>query len=173
MGFSPSFVNQINQMNPAAVKVPSISISGLGVLADSTQSVNWDDVSSFAANATRILRNHTLRFGAEYRVYRDTRRSFGNSAPTRILRNHTLRFGAEYRVYRDTRRSFGNSAGILTFDGTYTNGPLDNAPFAPMGQGLAAFLLGQPSSGSIDVNNSAAQRRSEERRVGKECRSRW
>jgi hypothetical protein len=130
MGFSPSFVNQINQMNPAAVKVPSISISGLGVLADSTQSVNWDDVSSFAANATRILRNHTLRFGAEY------------------------------RVYRDTRRSFGNSAGILTFDGTYTNGPLDNAPFAPMGQGLAAFLLGQPSSGSIDVNNSAAQRSS-------------
>jgi hypothetical protein len=127
MGFASSFVEQINRMNPTGAKLPYISISGLGALADSAKSLNWDDVYAFSANVTRILRDHTLRFGAEY------------------------------RVYRDTRRSFGNSSGLLTFDGTWTNGPLDNSPFAPIGQGLASFLLGLPSSGSIDVNDSAAQ----------------
>jgi hypothetical protein len=127
MGFSSSFVDQINLMSPGGLKLPYISISGLGTLSSSSNSLNWDDIYSFAANATRILGSHTLRFGAEY------------------------------RVYRDTRHSWGNSSGLLTFDGTYTNGPLDNAPFAPQGQALAAFLLGLPSSGSIDVNASAAQ----------------
>ena len=35
---------------------------------------------------------------------------------------------------------------------SWTNGPLNNAAPAPLGQDLAAFLMGLPSSGSIDKN---------------------
>lgn len=130
LGFSPAFVDRIKQMDPNGVKLPNMSISGLGGLANGVRSASWDDVHSFAANVTRIVRAHAMRFGTEY------------------------------RIYLDNRRSFGNSSGALTFDGRWTNGPLDNSPYAPMGQGLASFLMGLPGSGGIDVNDSSAQRSS-------------
>ena len=65
---------------------------------------------------------------------------------TRLHGKHTLRFGADVRLYR----TFGFAGGFdvspqLTFLPTYTNGPLDNAAVAPLGQEYAAFLLGIPS----------------------------
>ncbi|MEN6536297.1 MAG: TonB-dependent receptor, partial [Bryobacteraceae bacterium] len=43
---------------------------------------------------------------------------------------------------------------------TYVNGPLDNSAGAPMGQQLAAFLMGLPGSGSLDLNDNYAERSS-------------
>jgi hypothetical protein len=60
--------------------------------------------------------------------------------------NHTLRYGVDARLYR----TFGFNGGFdvspqLTFLPTYTNGPLDNATVAPLGQEYASFLYGIPS----------------------------
>ena len=66
--------------------------------------------------------------------------------------NHTIKTGADLRDYRWSNFNPGNSAGTYTFNSNWTNGPLNNAAAAPLGQDLAAFLLGLPSSGSIDLN---------------------
>jgi hypothetical protein len=63
-----------------------------------------------------------------------------------LLGNHSLRYGGDFRLYR----TFGFFGGFdvspqLTFLPTYTNGPLDNAAVAPLGQEYASFLLGIPS----------------------------
>ncbi|MEO7142299.1 MAG: TonB-dependent receptor [Bryobacteraceae bacterium] len=60
--------------------------------------------------------------------------------------NHYFHYGADIRLYR----SFGFNGGYdvspgLQFLPTYTNGPLDNSPVAPIGQEYASFLLGVPA----------------------------
>jgi hypothetical protein len=65
---------------------------------------------------------------------------------TTLRGNHTLHYGVDARLYR----TFGFNGGFdvspqLTFLPTYTNGPLDNSPVAPLGQEYASFLLGIPS----------------------------
>jgi hypothetical protein len=68
-----------------------------------------------------------------------------NGSLTRLQGNHHLKFGADIRVYRGNRNRFPQStAPDLSFASTYTRGPLDNATTAPIGQELAAFLLGVP-----------------------------
>jgi hypothetical protein len=74
---------------------------------------------------------------------------------TRIHGNHSLHIGAEYRLYRDNAFAFGNVAPSFTFSNTYTKAT-DTAAGAPMGQGLAAMLLGIPSGGQVSVNTSYA-----------------
>jgi hypothetical protein len=69
---------------------------------------------------------------------------------------HQLKVGYDGRAYRENSRGLGNAAGVYTFGNNYTRGPLDNAPAAPIGQEFAAFLLGQPTGGSIDRNASRA-----------------
>ncbi|HLY62020.1 MAG TPA: carboxypeptidase-like regulatory domain-containing protein [Terriglobia bacterium] len=73
--------------------------------------------------------------------------------------SHGIKVGADLRSYRKNSNSPGNASGNFNFDSTYTQGPFDNSPSSPdggIGQGLAAFLLGIPSSGSIDHNATAA-----------------
>jgi hypothetical protein len=72
--------------------------------------------------------------------------------------SHHIKFGADVRAYRDNDRSYGNATGSFTFGTAYTQGPLDNSTSSPsgIGQGLAALLLGQPTGGSIDRNDSQA-----------------
>lgn len=72
--------------------------------------------------------------------------------------NHTLRMGGEYRLLDDNAYSFGNYSGSFTFGPGWTRGPLDNSPAAPIGQGMASFLLGLPTAGFIDRNDSSAER---------------
>jgi hypothetical protein len=67
--------------------------------------------------------------------------------------NHSLRFGGEFRAYQqNTTDFFGGgpgSAPSYTFSTDWTQGPLNNSPEAPVGQGLASFLLGLPTDGLI------------------------
>ncbi len=71
--------------------------------------------------------------------------------------NHSFRYGGEYRVKRENTYSFGNVAPRLEFGNTWTRGPLDNSPAAPIGQGLASFMLGIPTGGGVDLNASRAE----------------
>ena len=70
---------------------------------------------------------------------------------------HTIRSGAEYRLYREHSYNFTPMNPQLTFGPTWTRGPLDNSPAAPNGQGMASFLLGLPTDGQINVNDSLAE----------------
>ncbi len=78
-------------------------------------------------------------------------------AATKLVGKHTLKFGTDLRTQRESSNSFGNSSGIYVFNQNWTRGPLDNAPNAPLGQDLAAFMLGLPTGGSFDVNGSRTQ----------------
>ncbi len=69
------------------------------------------------------------------------------AAFTKVHGAHQIEFGTEFRAYRHNRYNINTSmSGSYTFDRTYTKGPLDNATDAPMGQAMAAFLLGIPSA---------------------------
>jgi hypothetical protein len=70
---------------------------------------------------------------------------------------HSLKFGADFRLPFETYHDYGNVAPRLDFAETYTRGPLDNSPAAPVGQGLASFLLGIPTGGWSDINDSRAE----------------
>jgi hypothetical protein len=69
---------------------------------------------------------------------------------------HSFRFGFDGRLLYETYKTYGDAVPQLVFGSTYTNGPLDNAPGAPTGQGVASFLLGIPSGGGADFNDSFA-----------------
>jgi hypothetical protein len=79
-----------------------------------------------------------------------------NATVTKMLGNHSLRFGPEYRLYRsfNNRRPIG-VAPDFSFGTAYTRGPLDNSPAAPIGQDLASMLLGIPD-GSMQIASSSA-----------------
>jgi hypothetical protein len=71
---------------------------------------------------------------------------------------HTLRFGGEYRILGENSYNYGQVSPSYTFGNLWTRGPLDNSPVAPIGQGLASFLLGLPTDGFVDNNASYAER---------------
>ncbi len=85
------------------------------------------------------------------------------AAFTKMLGAHQIEFGTEFRAYRHNRYNINSSmSGQYVFDRTWTRGPLDNSPEAPMGQAMAAFLLGLPTAGSSNtfiqvVSNFAEQ----------------
>ena len=97
--------------------------------------------------------------------------SLGTSSASRAISNygtlsddltwtrgrHTTKLGVELRLYREHNYNFANMTPTLSFGSTFTGGPLDNSPAAPIGQGLASFLLGIPSGGQINENDSAAE----------------
>jgi hypothetical protein len=69
----------------------------------------------------------------------------------KIIGNHSLKIGADARQARDSNQSYGNSQGVYTFGTNWTKAT-DNATSAPVGQDLAAFLLGMSTCGSFDLN---------------------
>ena len=71
--------------------------------------------------------------------------------------NHSLRFGGEFRSLSENDAAPGNVSPHIDFAAAWTKGPLDNAAASPIGQGLAAFLMGLPTGGYVDRNPSFAE----------------
>lgn len=129
LGFPASLQQQLAQFNPAAkFTFPVINIDGGAYTAVGTDAggYNSSNYHTLAGTFTKLRGNHNFRLGGEFRLYRDGGYTFGNATPT------------------------------FAFASTFTNGPLDNNPGAPIGQGFAAFLFGQPTGGSVSVNASNA-----------------
>src|SRR5262245_16157050 len=127
LGFSSNFINQINGVDPRALKLPNISVSGYSSLGGVNSRNNTaTDIHEAAINGTSILNAHTVRYGFTFRSYR--RNSF----------------------------DLGNSSGQITFDTTYTRGPVNTSSSSPIGQGLASLLFGIPGSGSFPISDSYA-----------------
>ncbi|MBL8241016.1 MAG: TonB-dependent receptor [Bryobacterales bacterium] len=70
---------------------------------------------------------------------------------------HSLRTGAETRIFRENGFNYGNVAPRFEFARAWTRGPLDTSAVAPIGQGLASMMLGLPTGGRINNNASRAQ----------------
>ncbi len=73
---------------------------------------------------------------------------------TKIHGNHSLKFGADLRWYIDNRGR--NDLFRMNYGATYSRGPLDNSPAAPIGNGLADFLFGRFGSATINQPSKAA-----------------
>ena len=71
---------------------------------------------------------------------------------TKITGKHIFKFGADIRQLRESDLNYGLSNGSFMFGTNWTQGPLDNAAAAPLGQDLASFLLGLPTTGQYDIN---------------------
>jgi hypothetical protein len=126
LGFQSSFVSAIREAASDGLKLPNIRVAGYGELGSHTKSFRGTDTHEGAFNVTHLV-------GA-----------------------HSLRYGYALRVWRENSRSLGQSSGRIDFGTDWTRGPLDNSPAAPLGQSLASFLLGLPTAGLIDRNDSYA-----------------
>jgi len=106
-----------------SLRFPRVEISGFTSLADGTANTNSPfDIFQIFASVAKVTGNHSLKLGADLRL---DRTSFIDSQ---------------------------NSTGRYIFGNEWTRGPLDNSASAPIGQGLAALLLGLPTSGQYDLN---------------------
>jgi len=123
-GFSQNLANLVD---PAARNFPRIQVAGYQNLGTGSNSTATSDYGVLAADLSWSAGNHNLRFGGEFRVYRET--NF-NRTPM----NPLMAFGVDW-----------------------TRGPLDTSPTAPIGQGLASYMLGLPTGGSMNVNDSQAE----------------
>jgi hypothetical protein len=76
-----------------------------------------------------------------------------NSTMNQALGAHSLKYGVEFRSYRETDKFFGNNqTGQFTFGANWTRGPLDNTAIpSDLGFSFASFLLGLPTAGSISL----------------------
>ena len=70
----------------------------------------------------------------------------------KIVGNHSLKMGVDARENRDSNQGYGSSQGVYTFGNTWTRSSSTASGTASVGQDLAAFLLGMPTSGSFDIN---------------------
>ncbi len=76
-----------------------------------------------------------------------------NSTMNQALGAHSVKYGVEFRSYRETDKFFGNNqTGQFVFGSNWTRGPLDNSAVpSDLGFSFASFLLGLPTSGSISI----------------------
>jgi hypothetical protein len=102
--------------------------------------INFGTVSGLAGAGASTSANET------YQIF---------STLTKIAGNHSVKVGVDLRRYRNSSSAYGNSTGSYTFGTQWANGPLDNSASAPVGQDIAAFLLGLPTSGTFDINASS------------------
>jgi hypothetical protein len=79
------------------------------------------------------------------------------STMTKVLNKHSVKFGVDLRRTVEHSNGFGRSSGGYVFGTNWTRGPLDTAGSAPLGQDLAAFLLGLPTGGSFDITATRTQ----------------
>ncbi len=129
LGFSQQLLDEINaKNNPEGIAFPDINIQG------------YSDLTTNAGGGS---------FTATYQTWQAT--------VTKIMGNHSFRIGGDHRLYRESEYEYGNVAPFLDFGPAFTKGPNSASAASARGQGLASFLLGVPTGGSININASRAQ----------------
>lgn len=125
LNFSPALTNLVDS-NLATI--PRVQFGAFSTISpwESGDGTNTSITHSFTGNVTKLIGTHNLKMGADFRVYR----AFGNRFPRSVSPD-------------------------LDYQSTYTRGPFDNSTSAPVGQELAAMLLGVPG-GSMERTASYA-----------------
>jgi hypothetical protein len=130
LGLPATLVNQIvSKLGPDGIAFPNVQVDGGAFTALSNNGGTSAATNYHTASAT----------------------------VTRIAGSHSMRFGAEYRLQRETGFNYGNVAPQLLFGQAFTRGPLDNSPVSPIGQGLASMMFGIATGGQISNNASRAE----------------
>lgn len=126
LGFSPRLVAL---PDPKLVAFPNVQVGSLTQLSDwdSGDGGNYSTTHSLAGTFTKLQGDHNLRFGVDFRVYRENQGRYPLDVAPR-----------------------------LAFSSTYTRGPFDNSAAPPVGGELAAFLLGIPE-GQMDRTATSAE----------------
>jgi hypothetical protein len=75
---------------------------------------------------------------------------------TWVTGRHTVKMGGDLEVFRNDTYSPNSPAGSFSFGPTFTQGPSPTRASANDGLGLATFLLGLPTSGSLTLDPSLA-----------------
>jgi hypothetical protein len=121
--------NYVKQLDPKLITLPAISVSGYQGMGGGSGSFAGQTFQNFFATATHMRGNHALRFGTELRIFQRTSYAFDNISPS------------------------------YTFGTGWTQGPFNTSTAAPnsVGQGLAAFLYGLPTTGNASNNASWAR----------------
>jgi Carboxypeptidase regulatory-like domain/TonB dependent receptor len=126
LGFSPSLVSLL--VDPELATIPRVAASGFSSFS------GWESGDGTTTSLTHNVSGHL----------------------TKLQGNHNLKFGADARWYHANGNRYPRAtAPDLSFSNTYTRGPLDNSPAAPIGQELASLLLGVPG-GSMERTASFA-----------------
>ncbi|MEK7405432.1 MAG: carboxypeptidase-like regulatory domain-containing protein [Acidobacteriota bacterium] len=127
LGFSQNLTSLVDG---SLATIPRFSAGAFSTFSswESGDGTNSGLTHSLAATLTRLYGAHNLKFGADARLYR----AFGARFP--------------YTVSPD-----------FSFSNSYTRGPLDNSPAAPVGQELASMLLGIPAGSMAFTASSALQ----------------
>ena len=160
---SPTFVMNIRLSDGQYIRASDSNPKGLGI--DLTQTYGFPAYynNSIPANIRRTpainLSDYSSFSGASYsNLWQPQETRAMVVAFDKIMGAHGLKFGWEYRQYRQNQYNVtADVDGNFNFDATYTRGPLDNSTAAPRGQGLAAFLLGVPTSGTKSILDSYAE----------------
>ncbi|MBI1898212.1 MAG: TonB-dependent receptor [Acidobacteria bacterium] len=128
--FSPQFLGLIEK---DLATVPRVQFSGTySTLSpwESGDGTNAALTHSFAGQFTKLQGSHNLKFGVDARIGR----AFGNRYQTQVSPD-------------------------FNFQNTYTRGPLNTAAGAPIGQEMAAMLLGIPFGSMARTASYAIQSR--------------
>lgn len=125
-GFSSGYQSMFSQAN---MIIPNITFS-----AFSEFGISPNELSS--ATSTSLI--HSL-----------------SASMTSIVKNHSLHYGIDARVNRANQKPFDSIQTLLNFSSTYTGGPTSTSAASPVGQDLAAFLLGLPG-GTVQHYSSYA-----------------
>ncbi|MBI3684435.1 MAG: TonB-dependent receptor [Acidobacteria bacterium] len=126
LGFSQNLAGLVDK---SLATIPRIDTGSLTTLSnwESGDGVTASLTHSFVGNFTWLRGDHNLRFGPEFRVYRE----FRNRFPTDV-------------------------APLFQFSSLWGRGPLDNSPAPPVGGELVSLLLGIPN-GSMTRSGSYAE----------------
>jgi hypothetical protein len=127
LGFSPALVKLVDKKLATIPRLSPNGYSQLSIWGEGDGTITGL-THSLAGNVTHLRGKHNLKYGADFRVYR----GFGNRHPLDVSPD-------------------------LQFTSSYTRGPFDTSPSAPMGQGLAAMLFGIPEGGMARTASSALQ----------------
>ncbi|MSV29926.1 MAG: hypothetical protein EXQ52_14450 [Bryobacterales bacterium] len=115
LGFSPSFTRLVSRDRAT---FPNIQLGSF------TQLSNWE---------TGDGGNYSTTHNAAATI-------------TKLRGNHSIRFGGDFRVYRENQGRFPLAVSPqLAYSSTYVRGPLDNAAAQQVGGEFASFLLGIPA----------------------------
>ncbi len=140
VGFSrfnePSIRQHQGEFNPASLGFPQQTAALFGP----EQYLPRFEISGYSALGDSV------GGGSTHNIYS------AQSTLTKIAGRHSLRFGYDWRSYRENGFGAGHAAGRYDFGANFTRGPLDNSTGAAVGQSLASFLLGVVTGGTIERN---------------------
>ena len=142
-------------VDPASLGFPSSLDAESKFLMLPYITFNTSVSSSGALGVSAGARNEfePMGYNGDSTNYNDIFQLFGDLV--KIHGNHTLKMGVDAREYRWSGYTFGNPSGTFGFDSVWTNATGSSGTAAPIGQEMAAFLLGLPASGSIDENTQS------------------